>query len=146
VLLLPKMNDLRQIRIAIPAWATWLYVLISIGLIPWTIYLSFALPAHHLSRNWDITWVGLDVALIGSLFATGILAKLKSIYMVVTAVMTATLFITDAWFDILSYHPGSHGFNEALIMAVLGEIPMAVMSLMLAVHGLHKLHAKTEDK
>ena len=138
------MNDLRQIKITIPTWSAWLYVVISIGLVPWTIYLSFALPAHHLAHYWDATWVGLDSALIGALFATGILAKLKSIYMVVAAVITATLFVTDAWFDILSYRPGTHGFTEALIMAVLGEIPMAAMSLMLAIHGLRKLHAKTE--
>lgn len=137
-------NYLRQIRITIPSWAAWLYVLISIGLIPWAVYLSFALPAHHLSRNWDITWVGLDAALVIALLATGILAKMKSIYMVITAVITATLFITDAWFDILSYHSGTHGFNEALIMAVFGEIPMAIMSLLLAIHGLRRLHAGKE--
>ncbi|MGH7234449.1 MAG: hypothetical protein ACREF7_03340 [Candidatus Saccharimonadales bacterium] len=138
------MNDYRQIKITIPSWASWLFIIISICLIPWTIYLSFALPAHHLSHNWDMTWVGLDSALIGSLLATAILAKLKSIYMVVTAVVTATLFITDAWFDILSYRPGTHGFDEALIMAIVGEIPMAFMSLLLAIHGLRRLHGKAE--
>lgn len=140
------MDYYRQIKISIPSWATWLYVLISIVLIPWTIYLSFALPTRHLSHNWDITWVGLDIALVGSLLATGILAKLKSIYMVITAVATATLFITDAWFDILSYPAGSRGFDHALIMAIFGEIPMATMSLLLAAHGLRRLHSDTGSK
>lgn len=140
------MDYFRSVKITIPSWAAWLYVLISLFLIPWTVYLSFALPAHHLSRNWDLTWVGLDAALIGSLLATGILAKLKSIYMVVTAMVTATLFVTDAWFDILSYRPGTKSFNGALLMAIVGEIPMAVMSIALAVHGLRRLHATGENK
>ena len=135
------MDYYRRIKIAIPSWAAWVYVLISICLIPWTVYLSFALPTHHISRNWDITWVGLDAALIGSLLATGILAKLKSIYMIMTAMITATLFATDAWFDILSYRAGTRSFDTALLMAVVGEIPMAIMSAGLAVYGLRRLHA-----
>jgi hypothetical protein len=135
------MEELRKIKLNIPSWAAVLYIVISLGLIPWTVYLSFALPDHHLSRNWDITWVGLDAALIGSLLATGILARLKSIYMIATAVITGTLFTTDAWFDILSYRAGTRGFNEAVVMALIGEIPMAVMSFALAVHGLRRLHA-----
>ena len=135
------MDYFRRVKINIPSWAAILYVLISVCLIPWTVYLSFALPVHHLSRNWDITWVGMDAALIGFLLATGILAKLKSIYMVLTAMITATLFITDAWFDILSYPAGSRNFDGALLMAVIGEIPMAIMSVALAVHGLRRLHS-----
>ena len=136
-----KSGYFRKVKISIPAWSARLYVIISVLLIPWAVYLSFALPTHHLSRNWDITWVGLDAALIGSLLTTGILAKLKSIYVVLTSTITATLFITDAWFDILSYHAGSKGFNEAVTMAILGEIPMAIMSLLLAVHVLKRLHS-----
>lgn len=136
------MEEYRKVKISIPSWATILFVVISLGLIPWTIYLSFALPQHHLSRNWDITWVGLDAALIGSLLATAILAKLKSIYMVMAAVIVGTLFLTDAWFDILSYHVASHGFYEAVGMAVFGEIPMAIMSFSLSVHALRRMHSQ----
>lgn len=141
---MPSVKNTRRIKITIPSWAAIIYIIISIGLVPWTIHLSFALPEHHLSRNWDITWVGLDAALIISLLATGILAKTKSIYMVISAVVTGTLFATDAWFDILSYKAGSHGFNEAMTMAIIGELPMALMSFALAVHGLHRLHESSK--
>ncbi len=139
------METYRKVKVSIPTWAGWLFVIISIGLIPWTVYLSLALPEHHLSRNWDITWVGLDIALIISILATGLLAKLKSIYMITTAIITGTLLLTDAWFDILSYRAGSRGFNEALIMAAFGEIPVALMSFLLAIHGLRRLHANNKQ-
>jgi hypothetical protein len=135
------MGTYSKIRINIPVWAAWLFVIISVGLVPWTIYLSAALPEHHLSRNWDITWVGFDAFLIISLLATGILAKMKSIYMIMAAAITGTLFLTDVWFDILSYKTGSTGFDKAIIMAVFGEIPVAVMSFGLTIHGLRRLHS-----
>lgn len=138
---MPLMQKHRQVKVTIPSWLAVAYILISIGLVPWTVYLSFALPEHHLSRNWDITWVGFDAALIGSLLVTGLLAKMKSIYMILASVITGTLFSTDAWFDILSYKVGARGFNEAVVMALFGEIPMAIMSFSLAVHGLRRLHA-----
>ncbi len=142
---MPVVKKRRLVKVTIPSWLAVAYIVISIGLVPWTVYLSFALPEHHLSRNWDITWVGFDAALIGSLLLTGILAKMKSIYMVLAAVITGTLFSTDAWFDILSYKVGARGFNEAMAMALLGEIPMAIMSFSLAVHGLRRLHSAEKE-
>ncbi len=140
--IIPVMDKYRKVKINIPPWAATIYILISIGLIPWTIYLGFALPTHHLARNWDITWVGLDITLIIGLLTTGILARLKSIYMIMAASITGTLFMTDAWFDILGYKMGSFGFGKALVMAICGEIPVALMSFILAVHGLRRLHHK----
>ena len=140
----PSMNEYRKIKVTIPGWAAGLYILISVGLVPWTIYLGFRLPTEHLARNWDITWVGLDIAIIVALLATGILAKLGSIYMVIAAVVTGALFVTDAWFDILGYRVGSLGQAEALLMAVFGELPMAFMSFALAIHSLQRLHANNK--
>ena len=134
------MDQYRKVKINIPAWAATIYILISIGLIPWTIYLGFALPTRHLAHNWDITWVGLDIALIIALLVTGLLARLKSIYMIMAASVTGALFLTDAWFDILGYRMGSFGFGKALVMAVFGELPMAFLSFLLAIHALRRLH------
>ena len=131
-------------KVTLPSWASSLFIVISMILIPWTIYLSFALPAHHLSKNWDITWVGLDGIIILSLLSTGILARNRSIYVVISAIITGTLFITDAWFDILSYHWFSRGFNIALVMAIFGEIPMTIMNYSLAIHVLRKLHNQSK--
>lgn len=142
MVLLTIVEELRKVKTNIPRWAAAIYLLISVGMIPWVIYLAYTLHAQHISRNWDITWVGLDIAQISSLLITGMLTKIKSIYMVFTATITGTLFLTDAWFDILGYKLGTIGSSEAIVMATLGEIPLALMSYALAIHGLHRLHAK----
>jgi len=139
------MNNLRKIKINVPRWAKVAYLIISIGLIPWTIYLGFHLPTIHLTRNWDITWVGLDIAIIISLLSTGILAKLNSIYLILSATVTGTLFITDAWFDVLGYQVGSVGQSKAILMALFGELPMAIFSFGLAIRTLKHIHSKIQD-
>lgn len=136
------MDQYKKVKIAIPAWAASIYIIISLMMIPWTAFLGFHLPTQHIARNWDITWVGLDATQIASLFITGFLARASSIYMVVSAPITGTLFMTDAWFDILGYRLGSLGFSEALFMALVAEIPLALMSFSLAIHGLRRLHSK----
>ena len=30
----------------------------AIGLIPWTVYLGFTLPANYVAHNWPATWIG----------------------------------------------------------------------------------------
>lgn len=139
------MEEVKKVKISIPSWAAVLYIVISLFMIPWTVFLGMHLPSQHITKNWDITWVGLDTVLIVSLLVTGILAKMDSIYMVVSAVITGTLFMTDAWFDVLGYRLGSIGFSEAMLTAFFGELPMAIMSFSLAVHGLRRLYAKKED-
>jgi len=136
------MEDLKKVRIKVPKWASIIYILISIGMIPWVIFLGFHLRAQHISRNWDITWVGLDIAQISALLFTGLFAKLHSIYIIFSATIAGTLFIADAWFDILSYRSSSFGFSEAVLMATFGEVPLAIMSFVLAIHGLRRLHSK----
>lgn len=132
--------NFKTLHLNVPSWAATLYILISIGLIPWTIYLGFRLPTHHTTHNWDVAWVGLDIGLVLTLLATGILAKLHSLYTIIVAVIAGTLLLADAWFDITGYRIGSRGFDEALLMAIFGELPLALMSFTLAVHGVRKLH------
>ena len=141
--MIKAMIRFKILHLNIPSWAATLYILISIGLIPWTIYLGFRLPAHHTTHNWDIAWVGLDIGLVLTLLATGILARLHSLYTIIFAIVAGTLLLADAWFDITGYKIGSHGFDEALLMAILGELPLALMSFILAVHGVRKLHKNT---
>lgn len=133
----------KTVQINIPKWAAIMYVVIAIILIPWTIYLGFHLPVEHITINWDTLWVGLDLAIVITLLASGILAYKKSIYTILFASMNGMLFITDAWFDVFSYRVNSLGSAEAIVMAIFGEIPMAIFSFSLAVHVLKKLHSKT---
>jgi hypothetical protein len=46
----------------------------AIGLIPWTIYLAFTLPANYVAHNWPATWIGFDCVLIAFMGVTAVLA------------------------------------------------------------------------
>lgn len=125
-----------DIILRIPGWAGKLYVMFAVVLLPWTIYLGATLPTHHLSAHWDVSWTGLDVGLMTALLATGLFAYLRSIWIVIAAATTGSLLLVDAWFDVMSEHSAAL-FHEALILAFVFEIPLALMSYYVAGHALH---------
>lgn len=124
-----------DIVLRIPAWTTRVYVMLAIILLPWTIYLGITLPRHHLAAHWDVSWTGLDIALIASLISTGLFAYFRSIWMVITSASTGTLLLVDAWFDVMSEKNGND-FHQALILAFAFELPLALLSYFLASHAL----------
>jgi hypothetical protein len=127
-------NDYIVLRV--PSWAAKIYIMLATVLLPWTIYLGFSLPSHHLSANWDISWTGLDIGLVIALLATGLFAYLRSIWVVIAAASAGSLLLVDAWFDVMTEHSAKL-FHEALILAFIFEIPLALMSYYLAGHTLH---------
>lgn len=108
---------------------------------PWTIYLDQNLPTRHLFRHWDVAWVGLDIGLIISLLATGILTYRKSLWVVIAAVATSSLLIVDAWFDVMGAHPGRE-LHQAILAAALLELPLAAISFRLAYKVLRKAYER----
>lgn len=125
------MNRNKRVHIHIPAWVSTVYIVFSLVLVPWTLYLSLTLPAHHLSRHWDLSWVGLDIAILASLLTTGVLAFYRSRWMVISATAAGSFLLVDAWFDIISQRPGFE-LQEAIFLALVFEIPLAIMSYSLA--------------
>lgn len=121
----------------IPTWAARVYAMLALVLVPWTIYLGASLPRHHLSAHWNVSWTGLDVGLIVAMLATGLCAYMKSMWVVITATTAGSFLLLDAWFDVLSEHTGSL-FHQAILSAMLFEVPLALMSYSLAVHALHR--------
>ena len=59
-------------------WVPALFALVGIGLLPWTLWLSVALPSHHLARHWDLAWAGFDVLLMSTLLGTAVAAVRRS--------------------------------------------------------------------
>src|SRR5438132_279492 len=57
-------------RVPIPRWVTPLLAATAIALVPWTLWLTFSLPARHVSEHYDLAWVGFDVALFAAFVAT----------------------------------------------------------------------------
>lgn len=127
----------KRVKLPIPTWAGALYFILCLVLVPWTIHLSYALPTRHLSEHWDLSWGGLDVGIMVALLLTAALAFKKSKWVTIPATTVGTLLIVDAWFDILSSRRGLE-LNEAILMAVFFEVPIALMSFLLAYHVLDK--------
>ena len=120
-----------KIKLTIPTWATLVYIAMSIVLIPWTIYLGTSLPVHYLSAHWDISWIGLDAAMVIAMLITGILAYFKSIWVVITSSVVGTLMFVDAWFDVISERRAIE-LHEAFFLAIFFELPIAITSFYLA--------------
>jgi hypothetical protein len=118
---------------------------ITVVLLPWTIYLGLSLPQHHLSAHWDVSWTGLDAGLILALAATGLFAYMRSVWIVITSATTGSLLLVDAWFDVMSERRASD-FHQALILAVFFELPLASLSYYLASHVLYRNTTKYQKQ
>ena len=103
-----------------------------IALLPWTVWLTYALPSRHESENWRTVWAGFDLALAVLLVATAIAALRRSPWIEAVSAATGTLLCTDAWFDITLEAGGKH-LTAAIVEAVVVELPLAVICFWVAV-------------
>jgi len=112
-------------------WVAPLLALGAVVLIPWTLVLAYRLPARHTSHHWDVAWVGFDLALAAALAVTGLTIGRRSTWAPSAAAIAATLLLCDAWFDVV-LASGHDGQIEAVLEAVLVEIPLAIFLIWLA--------------
>jgi hypothetical protein len=112
-------GDGRLVRLAGP-----LFALLSLCLIPWTIYLAIALPSRQLSRHYDVAWAGFDVMLLAALGASAYFALRRSPYLALSTSAAGTMLVVDAWFDILTSRAGADRMM-AIVFAVGIELPLA---------------------
>jgi hypothetical protein len=113
-------------------WVGPAFVLFSVVMVPWTIYLGYSLPSRQRSSHYDIAWVGFDVMLLVVLAGTGYFALRRSRYLAVAAAATATMLTVDAWFDVMT--SPRHQLPEAIALAVLIELPLAAVCAWLSYH------------
>ena len=113
-------------------WAGPVFVMCSLVLIPWIVYLGFSLPSRQVSRHYDIAWVGFDALELVALGATGYFAFRHSRYLALFAAAAATLLVVDAWFDVLT--STRRQVPIAIALAVLVEIPLAAVCAWLSYH------------
>lgn len=111
------------------------FVLAGLAMIPWVFYLSVTLPASARAAHWSLAWVGLDSCEALALLATGRFLLRRDNRCVLTAVGSAVLLLVDAWFDVTSAAPGPD-LAAAIVMAVFGEIPIALVCAVLAARVL----------
>jgi len=74
-------------------------------------------------HDWTLTWTGFDVILTLTIFSTALLAFLRRRLVILAAVVSGTLMIGDAWFDITTSSGGDR--IVALVFAFLLELPFA---------------------
>ena len=114
------------VRVRVPRWVIWLFGLVVVFLIPWTVYLTLSLPSRHVTFHYDLAWVGFDVGLIAVFVATAWAAFRGSKWLVPLAATTGTMLVCDAWFDVVTSQGGGEMW-EAVGEAVAGEIPLAAI-------------------
>jgi type IV secretory pathway component VirB8 len=113
-------------------WAGPAFVLFSLILLPWIVYLAHSLPSRQVSADSDIAWAGFDVMLSIALASTGYFALRRSRYLATAAAAAATLLVVDAWFDVVTTLPGQR--LKPVVLAVLVELPLASVCVWLSLH------------
>jgi hypothetical protein len=127
----PSWHGLRIPRRAVARWIMPVYALLAIAIVPWIIWLAWSLPERSVSSHYRLAWVGFDVLLCGALARTAYLAWRRSPFVVNVASATAALLVVDAWFDVTT-SPGGHDLLVSAALALFVELPLAVLSLVLA--------------
>jgi hypothetical protein len=125
---------------AVARWVAPAFILCSVVLIPWIVYLAFSLPTRQVSRHYAAAWVGFDVFELIALGATGYLALRRSRYLALAAASAATLLVCDAWFDVLT--SPRHQVLESIVLAVVIELPLAGVCAWLSFHTEHLTERK----
>src|SRR5258708_1849389 len=81
----------------VPRWVPRLLALVAIGLVPWTLWLTFSLPSRHVTDDYDVAWVGFDIVLAVAFAATAWATLRISGWLVPLAAVTGTMLVCDAW-------------------------------------------------
>ena len=96
----------------------------TIALIPWTLIYITQLPDRHTSDHWNVAWTGLDILLAIALGVTAWSALRERAMLIVGLIMSSTLLVCDAWFDVVTSF-GTDDQMLALLTALVIELPLA---------------------
>jgi len=123
-------------RWLVPPWIAPAFLLCAIVLLPWTAFLFLSLPRHYVANHWRLAWGGFDVGLGLALAATAVNVARRSPFAEVTAAVTGTLLVCDAWFDVLTSR-GTSDVVQSAGEAALVELPLAALCFWMARNLAH---------
>jgi hypothetical protein len=103
----------------------------TIALIPWTLIYIAQLPDHHTAKHWNLAWAGFDLALCVALGVTAWCALRERALLIVGLIVSSTLLICDAWFDVAT-SLGTDDEVVTLATALAIELPLAIYFAFLA--------------
>ncbi|MGA2837075.1 MAG: hypothetical protein ABSF84_10815 [Acidimicrobiales bacterium] len=123
----------------------WAYTLAAVVLVPWTAYLALSLPRRDVDTHYRAAWVGFDILLVAAIVQTAYYAFKVDTRVQLPATATATLLVVDAWFDVMT--AGGHRATfDALVLALVVELPAAAFSLYLARRVNHNAERAVEAR
>ena len=123
-------------RWLVPPWTAPALFACAFVLIPWTGLLFATLPRHYVANHWAIAWGGFDIGLGVALASTAVMVVRRSPFAEVTAAITGTLLVCDAWFDVLTSR-GVSDIAQAATLALLVELPLAAFCFWMARNVAH---------
>jgi hypothetical protein len=115
-----------------PRWIALVLGAVGVVLVPWTIWLSSTLEAHHSTDNWDLAWGGFDTGLAACFILTALASWRRWALLPIYAAATGALLVADAWFDIV-LESRANDLAVALIEAFAVELPLAGLCFWLAI-------------
>jgi hypothetical protein len=104
------------------------YTAASLFMITWIVDLALTLPDRYVAGQWRTAWVGYDVAMLVMLAGMAWAVWRRRHIALPIMIMTATLLLCDAWFDVTLSWGGREAWDS--ILTALGcEIPLGVLLL-----------------
>ncbi len=112
-----------------------LFVVLAFGcaavLLAWIVVLARTLSPNQLSGHWRLAWVGLDVfELTGFLVSAWAALRARQL-LIPAALVTGTLLLCDAWFDVVLSWDGPDRWTSVL-SAALVEVPLGLLLWLVA--------------
>jgi hypothetical protein len=104
-----------------------LLVITCLGLIPWVVVLGLTLPRRYVADHWTLAWVGFDAALLCALAVTAWAAWRRRQIVIIAALVTGTMLVVDAWFDIVT-DSTTRDLIISVVTAVFAELPLAALA------------------
>ena len=115
---------------ALLRWAPRAYLVAAVALVPWVAWLGATLPGRAAASHYRLAWVGFDCFLVFAIARTAWLGWRRRPEAELAAVVTASLLIVDAWFDVTTASTGADRL-QAVLLAAFAEVPGAIGSIYL---------------
>ena len=126
-------GDVTSVK-TVPWWVGPVFALLALGTVPWVAFLAVTLPRHATFAHYRGVWVGFDTALVAVLALTAYMGWRGRPWVALAATAAATMLLVDAWFDVMTT-PLGHGLLLSIALAILVELPLAVICLWIALHA-----------
>jgi hypothetical protein len=111
-----------------------------VALLVWIVVMGVSLPSSASTREWRLVWIGFDLGEVVALLVTLAAAYRSRQLAIPAALISGTLFVCDAWFDVvLSW--GTKDWWLSIAAAIFLELPLAALLWLGARSLVHALIA-----